>query len=83
MAEIWLPVVGWGATHAENEADKLAHGTRLTGERHNMAKLTEADVIEIRSAPGNQRRIAQRFGVSPAHICNIKKLKTWRHLKAA
>lgn len=67
------------ATHAENEADKIAHGTNPIGERHPGAKLTEAQVIDIRKAPGKQRDIARTYGVTPATICLIKKGRLWRH----
>lgn len=68
------------ATHVENEADKIAHGTRPVGERHGAAKLTPDQVLEIRAYSGNQRELADRLGVSPATICVIRKGKNWRHL---
>lgn len=53
------------------------------GERHYRAKLTEAQVNEIRhlAASGTaRRRIAPRFNVSSVSIDNIVNRKTWKHL---
>lgn len=68
------------ATRKENFADKLLHGTHGQGERHAMAKLTEAQVSEIRDANGLHREIAKRFGVTPQTISDIKRRRSWRHV---
>lgn len=55
-------------TYTDNEADKKLHDRHLVGERHHMAKLTEADVREIRSCPefrGVGTRLAAVYGVNP------------------
>lgn len=70
-------------THAENEEDKIRHGTRLIGERHSMAKLTEAQILEIREA---RRRgetlssLAVQYGLAFQTISNISTRKIWRHI---
>jgi DNA-binding XRE family transcriptional regulator len=70
-------------TPKQNKADELVDGTRLRGERHNMAKLTEADVQKIRSLLGHmsQSKIAKRFGVSKKAITSINRGQTWSSLK--
>jgi len=68
-------------TRKENETDKNRHGTRLRGERHKMAKLTEADVCGVRAAPrfhGSGLAHAKRLGVSPGAISDILAGKRWR-----
>lgn len=69
-------------TPAENMADKIFHGTSTRGEKHNMVKLTEAQVREIISLKGKevQRDIASRFGVSRAAISCIHRGKSWAWL---
>jgi len=71
-------------TQKQNIADKLLHGTDNRGVKHPLARLTEDDVREIRRliAEGRMKqvRIAERFGVRPVTITNIKQRKTWRHL---
>lgn len=71
--------VRW-ATSKENKADMLAHGTRLMGEKHNMAKLTVRDVRAIRKLRGNvsQRIIAEKFGVTTSNVSAIQLHRTWR-----
>lgn len=70
------------ATAAENEADKLKHGTRLLGEAVNFAKLTATQVREIRALRGkaSQWDIARRYGVTQGAISCIFLGKTWAHL---
>jgi len=72
----------WG-TSTENAADSFRHGTSPLGERNGRAKLTEANVIEIRKllAQGMpQQAIASRFGVSRRTIGRIKSGTRWTHV---
>lgn len=68
-------------TPVENHADKLVHGTRSRGEKHGAAKLTEADVVQIRSMRGTRslREIATQFGVSRSAVSLIHLGKNWGH----
>lgn len=74
----------WG-TSRENKADELRHGTRLRGSRHRDAKLTEADIPEIRRliAEGQLTypEIGARFGVRPTAIYGIRADQTWKHIE--
>lgn len=69
-------------THAENEADKLAHGTHNRGERSGNAKLTNAQAIIIKGLVGKQTdlAIARQFGVSTTTIREIRVGTRWRWL---
>lgn len=70
-------------TFADNNADKLAKRRHSHGENHPCAKLTDADVSDIRAALGlprcNQTRIAERFGVSSGMISHIATNRNWTH----
>lgn len=70
-------------TPAENMADRDAKGRQAhqRGEINPLAKLTEADVLAIRSAKGRlQRELAAQYGVSRGHISFIRTGRKWRHL---
>lgn len=69
-------------THAENEADKLIHGTHHRGERCPTAKLTERDVKEIRSLKGSMlgREVADLYGVTRWTVFDIWKRHIWAWL---
>lgn len=54
---------------------------RQTGEASHAAKLTAAQVAEIRLAHGTNRAIAQRFGVSKASVWNILNGRTWTNME--
>lgn len=66
----------------DNIADKEKHGTKLIGERHHQAKLTETQVIEIRSLRNkiSRSKLAVMFGCTRSCIDEIIDRKTWRHL---
>ena len=69
----------WG-TYAENNRDRIRHGTMPRGESVGTSKLTSAQVAEIR-LPKNWdrslRELSQEFGVSEAQISNIRRRKQW------
>lgn len=69
-------------TRAENEADKLVHGTHSRGSRNYRTHLTEDDVRQIRALKGVvlQREIAISFGVSLTTVSLIHCRKTWAWL---
>lgn len=57
-----------------NHKDMSRHGTRAAGERHGLAKLTNADVESIRAARAAgemTKSIATRYGVTSGHIRQI------------
>jgi hypothetical protein len=62
-------------TDHDNRVDYI---TRV-GDARTQAKLTEAQVIQIRSLyPGlNYNRLAKQFGVSRGHVKNIIQRKVW------
>lgn len=69
------------ATPAENEADKLAHGTLRRGTKINTNKLTEDDVRKIRASVESGVSLARRYSVTPSAISSIRTGKSWRWLK--
>lgn len=86
-------------TNADNIADMVRKGrnasgeragahlhpeTRVNGERHWSAKLTEAIVVEIRkkhATGGNPRLLGLEYGVSRECIGWIVRRQTWKHVK--
>jgi len=69
-------------TNQDNISDMDSKGRRHVsrGTKHGMAKLSDAEVLEIKKAPGKQRDIAKKFGISQAMVNNIKLNKNWKHL---
>lgn len=66
-----------------NMADRDTKGRQCRGEPHHLARLTEADVIEIRQrlAKGEGRAsIARDYDVYWSTIRDIHTRKTWKHL---
>lgn len=62
-------------TPPENNADKIADGSALFGEKNHQAKLTDGEVGTIRAlyAAGGvtQKQLADRFGVSHQQVSKI------------
>ena len=72
----------WG-THAENEADKVLHGTTNRGERNGLAKLQASDVHRIRllaEVGVLKKRIAEMFGISGHQVGDIVHRVCWNHI---
>lgn len=71
------------ATRKQNLADCLTHGTRARGERHGAARLSQANVFEIKRlcAIGlSQSEAGRRFGVKVQSIWDIVHGRNWKHL---
>ena len=71
-------------TRAENNADKLRDGTDNRGMKHNLAKLTDEQVLEAYDLAWHsdltQREIGKQFGVSQRSVSDIKHGRRWSHL---
>jgi hypothetical protein len=83
-------------TRSENIKHALASGlsnhqrcniNQSRGERHGMARLTESDILEIRSRyrktgprAGNGMQLAREFGVTHKQIHNIVRRKCWQSI---
>lgn len=71
------------SNQSENEIDKRRDGVDNRGERHPLAKLTEADVRRIRQMAadgGNQRIIGQQFGITQNYVNQICARLRWKHV---
>jgi len=69
----------WG-THEENCSDREKHGNGVKGSKNPNAKLTEADVLEIRrrAAAGESRAtISAEFGLKHRYISKILCRTVW------
>ncbi len=71
--------LAWG-TPKENMADRRIHGRGANGERNVRAKLTLAQVLEIRSRARTKsdiKQVATDLGVHPSTIQNILEGRRW------
>jgi hypothetical protein len=66
------------ATPKENDDDAWRLGRHLHGERSPSAKLTAAQVAEIRTAAGSSRALATQFKISQRQILRIKNGASWK-----
>jgi hypothetical protein len=75
-------------THADNTADMIRKGREslkhpIYGERNGLAKLTEANIIEIRrryTCRKGVAKLAQEFGIRPESLWRIANRKAWQHI---
>lgn len=73
----------WIGTRGDNARDCVRKRRHTHGERVGSAKLTRADVLEIkrrlrRGASGAS--LGRKYGVSRSRISEIKNGKTWAHV---
>lgn len=69
-------------TNDDNMLDRLERDRcfKPKGEINPKAKLTEADVLAIRSSSESRKVLASRFGVATSSIGNILRRRTWAHV---
>lgn len=65
-------------THKENMADAKERRRRADGERHHLSKLTSADVVDIRQSVSSTTDIAERLGVAPATVWQVRAGRSWK-----
>lgn len=72
----------FAGSHADNTRDMIAKNRqpRLCGEKNAMAKLTDAQVIQIRRDQRSHVDIAKDFPVSASQIKHIQSGRCWKHL---
>lgn len=74
-----------GKKHSEETKRKISKNLpNSKGELHNCCKLTEIKVLEIRAAYAkggvSQKDLAEKYGVTQAHISRIIKRQMWKHV---
>lgn len=69
-------------TQKENAADRTARGrgSKLKGAQIATAKLTEAQVLEIKSSTLSLTELSEKYGVDKSNIWAIRSGKSWKHL---
>ena len=69
-------------THADNTQDMLNKGRANppVGTRSATCKLSESQVLEIRSMVGKQRDIAAMYNIHQSVVSRIKGGKRWHHV---
>ncbi len=70
-------------TRQDNTRDMVARNRQSRGEHRPTAKLTNADVLAIRSEPqtwGYLSRLAKKYGLNPATVCRVRHGQRWRHV---
>lgn len=70
------------ASPAENNGDKVAHGTTRRGMRSNLARLSPVDVIGLRlfAQAHGAKQAAREFRVSNAHAYELVAGRNWSWL---
>ncbi|MGY5035149.1 hypothetical protein ACWC9U_30750 [Streptomyces sp. 900116325] len=70
-------------TNAENSADMVERERQPAGSKNGQAKLTEAEVADIRErvAAGELHRVlAAEYGVSRSSVSRIVSRGGWKHI---
>jgi hypothetical protein len=67
-------------TKADNTNDMRSKGRMSVGEMLPQTKLTESDVLFIRSSPDTTLYLAKQYNVAFATIHNIRLRNSWKHV---
>jgi Autographiviridae endonuclease len=64
-----------------NNDDKIRKGRQIHGVQVNTAKLSEAQVREIRATAGTLMEVATQYGVTDVLVSLIRRRKIWKHVQ--
>lgn len=69
-------------TPADNSADMVRKGrsSKQRGMAASRARLTDQEVLAIRSSKETPSALASKYGISRCHVSNIRRRYCWRHL---
>lgn len=73
----------WAGSNKANTVDMVAKGRNVTlrGEEASWSKLTNEEVVAIKSTVGvSQRKMARQYGVCQTMISKIRLGDRWRHV---
>lgn len=70
------PACLYWATPVQNSADKVRHGTKVTGELCGVSRLSNLDADAIRNDTRRGVVIAAEYGVSPSQVSRIRSGKS-------
>lgn len=65
-------------TRNENMADMVSKGRSNQGERHPLARITAQDAREIFVSDLPKQKLAERYGIIPAHVVQIQTFRRWQ-----
>lgn len=66
----------YGLRHTSKSKIKMSK----PGTLNPRCKLTEAQIIQIRSEPGTLKQISEKYKISPPHASLIRSKKLWGHI---
>lgn len=64
----------------QNNQDRDLRNRTAKGERNGAAKLTAAQVLQIRQSPKSNQQLANEFKVGKTTIQRVKSLAGWKHV---
>lgn len=67
-------------TQQENMSDRCKKGRTICGEAHYKAKLTDSQILLIRSDDRTNKLIANDYGVTNALVSRIRLRQIWKHV---
>ncbi len=73
-------------TNRDNDADRVAKGRQAKGSHVGTSKLTEREVWAIRklrSIGAKPAYLAERFGITAAHVWDLCNSAIWKHIDEA
>lgn len=68
-------------TPTTNALDSIRNGKTARGIKHGMAKLTESQVVAIRSSSADREYLGEKYGIHPGHVYHVQNRNVWKHIK--
>jgi hypothetical protein len=69
-------------TLGENNSDRARKGRNSDrrGEKHHHAKLSDKQVLEIRTSKDSQNVVSEKYGISQSQVSDIRNMRAWKHI---
>jgi hypothetical protein len=67
-------------THHSNNQDRKLHGKYANGQNHPMAKLSEKDILNIRSSEKNNKELRKIYPISNSQMHRILTKQSWKNM---
>lgn len=68
-------------SHQQNMQDRQNKGHTLQGSKNHFSKITEIDVLYIRSSNMSLSYLSEMYGICKGTVRRIKKRQLWKHVK--
>ena len=77
----WKPIPHESRARGEKHRSVTSPQTLKRGSKHHSAKITEADVLDIRASTESLSTLSERYGMTATTLSKVRRGLIWRHVQ--